>query len=189
MTGRSPCREQEWLATLIALRLLTIDGQIMDGSPSRGETIPIRLFLGGFDLTPTFRDVNKKFSTRYYLSLVLIDEGTSQSTTAQPSNGSWLICLPSHRAHVIKSVGLTLTIICRCTEVFQTIRNHTLPTSPRDRQRWPRRITSPAGEQDHDRASCPCLRKEARPVCLFGCLLAGKQEPEREENPTTLFLW
>lgn len=44
----------------------------MDGSPSRGETIPIRLFLGGFDLTPTFRDVNKKFSTRYYLSLVLI---------------------------------------------------------------------------------------------------------------------
>lgn len=48
--------------------------EIMDGSPSRGETIPIRLFLGGFDLTPTFREVNKKFSTRYYLSLVLIDE-------------------------------------------------------------------------------------------------------------------
>lgn len=49
----------------------------MDGSPSRGETIPIRLFLGGFDLTPTFREVNKKYSTRYYLSLVLIDEGMS----------------------------------------------------------------------------------------------------------------
>jgi hypothetical protein len=42
-----------------------------------GETIPIRLFLGGFDLTPTFREVNKKYSTRYYLSLVLIDEGMS----------------------------------------------------------------------------------------------------------------
>ena len=41
---------------------------------SIGETIPIRLFLGGFDLTPTFRDVNKKFSVRYYLNLVLIDE-------------------------------------------------------------------------------------------------------------------
>lgn len=62
-----------------------------------GETIPIRLFLGGFELAPTFRgkiynsffvseptvvndtvffivDVNKKFSTRYYLNLVLIDE-------------------------------------------------------------------------------------------------------------------
>jgi hypothetical protein len=44
-----------------------------------GETIPIRLFLGGFDLTPTFREVNKKYSTRYYLSLVLIDEGMKDS--------------------------------------------------------------------------------------------------------------
>ncbi|EXF78193.1 vacuolar protein sorting-associated protein 26 [Colletotrichum fioriniae PJ7] len=58
--------------------------EIMDGSPSRGETIPIRLFLGGFDLTPTFRDVNKKFSTRYYLSLVLIDEGMSQIPFPNP---------------------------------------------------------------------------------------------------------
>jgi hypothetical protein len=46
-----------------------------------GETIPIRLFLGGFDLTPTFREVNKKYSTRYYLSLVLIDEGQSNPLT------------------------------------------------------------------------------------------------------------
>ncbi|KAH9028965.1 putative vacuolar protein sorting-associated protein 26B-A [Lactarius pseudohatsudake] len=43
--------------------------EIMDDAPVRGETIPIRPFLGGFDLTPTFRDVNKKFSTRYYLNL------------------------------------------------------------------------------------------------------------------------
>ncbi|KAI8853351.1 vacuolar protein sorting-associated protein 26-domain-containing protein [Chytridium lagenaria] len=48
--------------------------EIMDGAPVRGETIPIRLFLSGFELTPTYRDVNKKFSTRYYLNLVLIDE-------------------------------------------------------------------------------------------------------------------
>ncbi|KAI8910250.1 putative PEP8-vacuolar protein sorting/targeting protein, partial [Gorgonomyces haynaldii] len=48
--------------------------EIMDGAPARGETIPIRLFLSGFELTPTFRDVNKKFSARYYLNLVLIDE-------------------------------------------------------------------------------------------------------------------
>ncbi|KAH3668617.1 hypothetical protein OGAPHI_002371 [Ogataea philodendri] len=48
--------------------------EIMDGAPVRGETIPIRLFLGGFDLTPTYKDVNKKFSTRTFLSLVLIDE-------------------------------------------------------------------------------------------------------------------
>lgn len=58
----------------------------MDGSPSRGETIPIRLFLGGFDLTPTFRDVNKKFSTRYYLSLVLIDEGEPSTCSEEAQN-------------------------------------------------------------------------------------------------------
>lgn len=48
--------------------------EIMDGAPVKGETIPIRLFLGGYDLTPTYKDVNKKFSTRTYLLLVLIDE-------------------------------------------------------------------------------------------------------------------
>lgn len=48
--------------------------EIMDGSPVKGETIPIRLFLAGYDLTPTFREVNKKFSVRYYLNLVLVDE-------------------------------------------------------------------------------------------------------------------
>uniref|UniRef100_A0A4W6G7Y3 VPS26, retromer complex component B n=1 Tax=Lates calcarifer TaxID=8187 RepID=A0A4W6G7Y3_LATCA len=48
--------------------------EIMDGAPVRGESIPIRLFLAGYDLTPTMRDINKKFSVRYYLNLVLIDE-------------------------------------------------------------------------------------------------------------------
>lgn len=48
--------------------------EIMDGAPVKGETIPIRLFLSGFELTPTFRDVNMKFSARYYLNLVLVDE-------------------------------------------------------------------------------------------------------------------
>jgi vacuolar protein sorting-associated protein 26 len=48
--------------------------EIMDGAPVRGESIPIRLFLNGYDLTPTMRDVNKKFSVRYYLNLVLVDD-------------------------------------------------------------------------------------------------------------------
>jgi vacuolar protein sorting-associated protein 26 len=48
--------------------------EIMDGAPVKGETIPIRLFLSGFELTPTFRDVSMKFSARYYLNLVLVDE-------------------------------------------------------------------------------------------------------------------
>uniref|UniRef100_A0A3Q0RDN8 VPS26, retromer complex component A n=1 Tax=Amphilophus citrinellus TaxID=61819 RepID=A0A3Q0RDN8_AMPCI len=48
--------------------------EIMDGAPVKGESIPIRLFLAGYDLTPTMRDVNKKFSVRYFLNLVLVDE-------------------------------------------------------------------------------------------------------------------
>lgn len=48
--------------------------EIMDGAPVKGESIPIRLFLNGYKLTPTYKDVNKKFSVRTYLSLVLIDE-------------------------------------------------------------------------------------------------------------------
>ncbi|XP_010892301.1 vacuolar protein sorting-associated protein 26B-like isoform X2 [Esox lucius] len=48
--------------------------EIMDGAPVRGESIPIRLFLAGYEMTPTMRDINKKYSVRYYLNLVLIDE-------------------------------------------------------------------------------------------------------------------
>ncbi|CAI5448324.1 unnamed protein product [Caenorhabditis angaria] len=48
--------------------------EIMDGAPVRGESIPIRLFLAGYDLAPSMRDVGKKFSVKYYLNLVLIDE-------------------------------------------------------------------------------------------------------------------
>jgi len=48
--------------------------EIMDGAPVRDEQIPIRLFLTPFDLSPTYRTVQSKFSVRYYLNLVLVDE-------------------------------------------------------------------------------------------------------------------
>lgn len=48
--------------------------EIMDGAPVKGESIPIRVFLAGYDITPTMRDINKKFSVKYYLNLVLVDE-------------------------------------------------------------------------------------------------------------------
>lgn len=48
--------------------------EIMDGAPVRGESIPIRMFLSAYDLTPTYRNVNNKFSVKYYLNLVLVDE-------------------------------------------------------------------------------------------------------------------
>ncbi|RKP27863.1 putative PEP8-vacuolar protein sorting/targeting protein [Syncephalis pseudoplumigaleata] len=68
--------------------------EIMDGAPVKGETIPIRLFLGGFELTPTFRDVNKRFSARYFLNLVLVDEENrryfkQQEITIYRRRGKW----------------------------------------------------------------------------------------------------
>ncbi|XP_024539882.1 vacuolar protein sorting-associated protein 26A isoform X2 [Selaginella moellendorffii] len=48
--------------------------EIMDGAPVRGESIPIRLFLSPYELTPTYRNINNKFSVKYFLNLVLVDE-------------------------------------------------------------------------------------------------------------------
>lgn len=49
--------------------------EVMDGAPVRGESIPIRMFLSGCKaLTPTYRSINQKFSVKYYLNLVLVDE-------------------------------------------------------------------------------------------------------------------
>lgn len=48
--------------------------EIMDGAPVRGECIPVRLFLSPYELTPTFKNVHNKFSVKYYLNLVLVDE-------------------------------------------------------------------------------------------------------------------
>ena len=59
---------------ILMIEELVFRYEIMDGAPVRGESIPIRVFLAGYDLTPTMRDINKKFSVRYYLNLVLVDE-------------------------------------------------------------------------------------------------------------------
>lgn len=49
--------------------------EIMDGCPINGESVPVRLFLGGFrNVTPTYKQIGNKFSVKYYLNLVLVDE-------------------------------------------------------------------------------------------------------------------
>lgn len=48
--------------------------EIMDGAPVRGESIPVRLFLSSFPLVPTQRNVSNRFSVRFFLNLVLVDE-------------------------------------------------------------------------------------------------------------------
>jgi vacuolar protein sorting-associated protein 26 len=63
-TGANTYNESETLAKY----------EVMDGAPVRGESIPIRLFLSPYDLTPTYRNINNKFSVKYFLNLVLVDE-------------------------------------------------------------------------------------------------------------------
>lgn len=56
----------------------------MDGCPQKGETIPIRLYLSGklsnnlnltgVDMTPSHKNINGKFSVKYILNLILVDE-------------------------------------------------------------------------------------------------------------------
>merc|ERR1712135_208283 len=48
--------------------------EIMDGAPVKDQCIPVRLYLTGFELTPTYKNVQNKFSARYFLNLVLVDE-------------------------------------------------------------------------------------------------------------------
>lgn len=72
---RCPVIRRDTLARVTCVRP---SGHLVPHSDSclalTGESIPIRLFLAGYELTPTMRDINKKFSVRYYLNLVLIDE-------------------------------------------------------------------------------------------------------------------
>ena len=51
--------------------------EIMDGAPVKGERIPVKMWLGGIpaDLSPTVHaSYSTRFSVRYYLNLVLVDE-------------------------------------------------------------------------------------------------------------------
>lgn len=47
--------------------------EIMDGAPIRNETIPIRMFLSPYNITPTYSDINSRLQVNYYLEIVLFD--------------------------------------------------------------------------------------------------------------------
>ncbi|KAF6148548.1 hypothetical protein GIB67_042507 [Kingdonia uniflora] len=48
--------------------------ELMNSTLVREESIPIRLFLRPYELTPTYCKINNKFNIKYYLNLVLVDE-------------------------------------------------------------------------------------------------------------------
>ena len=47
--------------------------EIMDGAPIKNEIIPIRFFLSPYELTPTYKNINNKFSVKYFINLVIYD--------------------------------------------------------------------------------------------------------------------
>lgn len=47
--------------------------EIMDGAPTRNETIPIRWFISPYELTPTYSNINNRMQVQYYINIVLID--------------------------------------------------------------------------------------------------------------------
>ena len=47
--------------------------EFMDGAPIKNEIVPIRFFLSPYELTPTYKNVNNKFSVQYIINLVLFD--------------------------------------------------------------------------------------------------------------------
>lgn len=49
--------------------------ELMDGAPVKGEVVPIRFYLASAQgLTPTYKSINNRVSTKYFLHLVLLDE-------------------------------------------------------------------------------------------------------------------
>jgi len=62
--GQAACNDSETIAKY----------EIMDGAPVRGESVPVRLFLSPYNLTPTYDKVANRFSVKYFLNLVLVDD-------------------------------------------------------------------------------------------------------------------
>jgi hypothetical protein len=132
-----------------------------------GETIPIRLFLGGFDLTPTFRDVNKKFSTRYYLNLVLIDEENRRYFKQQ-------VIL-----HSSKSAGIPLLIAILSLQEITVFRK---PEVRINMGRWlccSDRVTI----RTNGCNLFVCLTLSYRGLCTLRVLLRTEAPVEIRENP------
>lgn len=62
--GRSNASETVTVATF----------EVMDGSPVKGECIPVRIYLSGLDLCPTYKNVQNKLTVKYYINLLIVDE-------------------------------------------------------------------------------------------------------------------
>ena len=48
--------------------------EIVDGCPADGDVVPIRMFLNGFTLSPTYKELNNVMSIKYFLKFVVFDD-------------------------------------------------------------------------------------------------------------------
>ncbi|ORM39968.1 Vacuolar protein sorting-associated protein 26 [Babesia sp. Xinjiang] len=62
--GRTIVNETQTLTTF----------EVMDGSPVKGECIPVRIYLNGLDLCPTYKNVQNKLTVKHYINLLIVDE-------------------------------------------------------------------------------------------------------------------
>ncbi|GKT23809.1 Vacuolar protein sorting protein 26 related like protein [Aduncisulcus paluster] len=58
--------------------------EVMDGEPVRGETIPVRVYLKGIPLTPTYTRIAGIFSVGYRLNLTIYDTDGNKFFKAHP---------------------------------------------------------------------------------------------------------
>ena len=60
--------------------------ELIDQYPEENNEIPIRMFLSGYTITPTYKGINNKYSVSYYLKLAIIDEEDKQYFKGQEIN-------------------------------------------------------------------------------------------------------
>ena len=48
--------------------------EVMDGCPDKGEVIPIRMYMKGIELAPSYENIHNRLSVKYWINLVLLDE-------------------------------------------------------------------------------------------------------------------
>lgn len=48
--------------------------EVMDGCPDKGEVIPIRMYMNGIELSPSYDNIHNRLSVKYWINLVLLDE-------------------------------------------------------------------------------------------------------------------
>lgn len=46
----------------------------MDGCPDKGENIPIRMYMKGIPLAPSYKNIHNRLSVKYWINLVLLDD-------------------------------------------------------------------------------------------------------------------